>query len=56
MQRVSFADRYPVDIGQGYMMGHIQTLNAASLWDKLTNGVAGPTEDAELGAVYSGRK
>jgi cyclase len=36
MTRVSFADRYPVDIGQGYMMDHIQTLNAASLWDKFT--------------------
>jgi cyclase len=36
MQRVSFADRYPVDIGQGHMMSHIQTLNAASLWDKFT--------------------
>lgn len=34
--RVSFAERYPVDIGQGYMMDHIQTLNAASLWDKMT--------------------
>lgn len=34
--RVSFAGRYPVDIGQGYMMNHIQTLNAGSLWDKLT--------------------
>jgi cyclase len=34
--RVNFADRYPVDIGQGYMMDHIQTLNAASLWDTLT--------------------
>ncbi len=33
---VSFADRYPVDIGQGYMMDHIQTLNAGSLYDKLT--------------------
>jgi cyclase len=33
--RVNFADRYPVDIGQGYMMDHIQTLNAASLYDKL---------------------
>jgi cyclase len=38
--RVNFADRYPVDVGQGYMMNHIQTLNAASLWDKLT---ASPT-------------
>ena len=31
-----FAERYPVDIGQGYMMKHIQTLNAGSLWDKIT--------------------
>jgi cyclase len=36
IERVSFADRYPVDIGQGYMMEHIQTLNAASLYDKMT--------------------
>ena len=34
--RVSFADRLPVDVGQGYMMDYIQTLNAGSLWDKLT--------------------
>jgi len=34
--RVNFADRYPVDVGQGYMMNHIQTKNAASLYDKLT--------------------
>lgn len=34
--RVNFADRYPVDVGQGYMMEYIQTLNAGSLWDKLT--------------------
>jgi cyclase len=34
--RVNFAERYPVDIGQGYMMDHIQTLNAGSLWDKFT--------------------
>jgi len=35
--RVRFDDRFgPVDVGQGYMMDHIQTLNAASLWDKLT--------------------
>ena len=33
--RVNFADRYPVDVGQGHMMNHIQTLNARSLWDKL---------------------
>jgi len=36
ISRVNFADRYPVDVGQGYMMDHIQNLNAASLWDKLT--------------------
>jgi cyclase len=36
IERVNFADRYPVDIGQGYMMDHIQTLNAGSLWDKFT--------------------
>ena len=47
IERVSFADRYPVDIGQGYMMNHIQTLNAASLWDKFTAGGASPaTTDA----------
>ena len=34
--RVRFDERYPVDVGQGYMMDHIQTLNAGSLWDKLT--------------------
>lgn len=36
VERVNFAERYPVDIGQGYMMKHIQTLNAGSLWDKIT--------------------
>jgi cyclase len=37
MARVRFDDRFgPVDVGQGYMMDHIQTKNAASLWDKLT--------------------
>ena len=34
--QVNFAQRYPVDIGQEYMMDHIQTLNAGSLWDKLS--------------------
>lgn len=34
--RVNFANRYPVDIGQEYMMSHIQTLNAAALYDKFT--------------------
>jgi cyclase len=41
VERVTFADRYPVDIGQEYMMGYIQTLNAASLCDKLTAAAAG---------------
>jgi cyclase len=36
MERVRFDERYPVDIGQGYMMDHIQTKNAGSLWDKFT--------------------
>lgn len=36
IERVSFADRYPVDIGQEYMMDHIQTLNAAALYDEMT--------------------
>ena len=34
--RVNFADRYPVDVGQEHMMNHIQTLNAGSLWHKLS--------------------
>ena len=38
--RVNFAERYPVDIGQEYMMGYIQERNAGALWDKLT----APTE------------
>lgn len=41
IEGVNFADRYPVDIGQEYMMGYIQTLNAASLYDKLTGASAG---------------
>ena len=49
MARVNFADRYPVDIGQGYMMNHIQTLNAASLWDKFTGAV--PSEHATVSAT-----
>lgn len=42
--RVSFADRCPVDIGQGCMMDYIQTLNAGSLWDKLTTAATRPAE------------
>ena len=34
--RVNFADRYPVDIGQEYMMDYIQKHNAGILWDKLS--------------------
>ena len=34
--RISFADRFPVDIGQEYMMGHIQRENVAALYDKLS--------------------
>jgi cyclase len=35
--RVRFDDEFgPVDVGQGYMMDHIQNNNAGSLWDKLT--------------------
>jgi cyclase len=33
--RVNFADRYPVDVGQEYMMDYIQRHNAGALWDKL---------------------
>jgi cyclase len=41
--RVDFRDRFgPVDVGQGYMMDHIQTLNAASLYDKLTRPAPAP--------------
>ena len=36
--RGNFADRGPADVGPGYMMEYIQTLNAGSLWDKLTAG------------------
>jgi cyclase len=35
--RVNFADRYPVDIGQEYMMDYIQRHNAGILWDKLSS-------------------
>src|SRR3990172_3238660 len=35
--RVRFDDEFgPVDVGQGYMMDHIQNNNAGSLWNKLT--------------------
>lgn len=33
IERVTFADRAPVDVGQGYMMSYIQSHNAGALWD-----------------------
>jgi hypothetical protein len=36
VERVNFSQRYPVDVGQEYMMSYIQTLNAGSIYDKLT--------------------
>ncbi len=36
VERVHFKDRYPVDIGQEYMMDYINEWNAGSLYDKLT--------------------
>ena len=38
--RISFADRFPVDIGQEYMMEHIQRENVCALYDKLSAGSA----------------
>jgi cyclase len=37
IERVNFRDRYPVDIGQEYMMDYIQKHNAGILWDKLSS-------------------
>jgi cyclase len=34
--QVHMRERYPVDIGQEYMMDYIQSHNAGILWDKLT--------------------
>ena len=36
IERVNFAERYPVDIGQEYMMEYIQSNNAGALWDQLS--------------------
>jgi len=37
IEKVRFDHKFgPVDVGQGYMMDHIQNNNAGSLWDKLT--------------------
>lgn len=46
VRRVSFADRYPVDIGQEFMMDYIQTLNAGSLYDKLVYASQGRSKGA----------
>ncbi len=36
IERCNMRDRYPVDIGQEYMMDYIQKHNAGILWDKLS--------------------
>jgi cyclase len=36
IERVNMRERYPVDIGQEYMMDYIQKHNAGILWDKLS--------------------
>lgn len=36
IERCQMRDRYPVDIGQEYMMDYIQSHNAGILWDKLS--------------------
>jgi cyclase len=40
--RVNMRDRYPVDIGQEYMMDYIQKHNAGILWDKLSANQSSP--------------
>ena len=40
IERVNFVERFPVDIGQEYMMGYIQQHNAGALWDKLSASFA----------------
>ena len=34
--KVNFKDRFPVDIGQEYMMDYIMGHNAGALWDRMT--------------------
>ena len=36
IERVNFQDRFPVDIGQEYMMDYIMNHNAGALWDRMT--------------------
>jgi cyclase len=38
MERISFLDRFPVDIGQEYMGPKVQRLNVSALYDHLTSG------------------
>ena len=40
--RVKFPDLGPVDVGQEYMLEYVETLNAGSLFDKLTGRRAAP--------------
>ena len=40
--RVKFPDLGPVDVGQEYMLEYVETLNAGSLFDKLTSRQAAP--------------
>lgn len=37
VEKISFLDRFPVDIGQEYMADYVNTNNVATLYDKLTN-------------------
>lgn len=46
VQRVTFKDRYPVDVGQEYMMEYIQSHNAGALWDLFTSRQAPPVTPA----------
>src|SRR5215204_5526807 len=40
--RIKFPDLGPVDVGQEYMLEYVETLNAGSLFDKLTDRQAAP--------------
>jgi cyclase len=55
IRRVSFADRCPVDVGQGHMMTYIQTLNAGSLWDTFTAGAGAPQTNEQHATADPGR-
>jgi cyclase len=35
--RVNFKERYPVDVGQEYMMDYIMSHNAGALWDQMVD-------------------